>query len=563
MKKLAIHNSKETKYIFVSGGVISGLGKGTCTASIGLLLKSSGYKVSALKVDMYLNIDAGTMNPVEHGEVFVTEDGLETDQDLGNYERYLSTNMHRHNYMTMGQVYYDILTKERELEYCGKTVQGHIQVPEEIISRIEKAAEKDKVDVMLIEVGGTVGEYQNVMFFEAIRRFKQRNPKNVFLVHLVYLITPGHLGEMKSKPAQASIYELYKLGLSPDLVICRSDFPIDKKRLGTLSFNTGVPEDHVFVAPNITNTYELPLIFEEQGLDTLLLNLMSYEKSGSGMSVWKEFISSTKKADKKVTIAILGKYFGSGNFCLRDSYLCVIEAIKHAGWSLGAEPEILDFNVEDFEDPKKSAVLEEKLKSVNGVIVPQGWGSRGVEGKIKAIKFLRTNKIPFLGLCFGMQMAVIEYARDVLGLKDANTTEANPGTSNPVIYVMPNQEEYLKNKQFGGTIRLGSWPCKLKEGTLAYEAYQRYGGFDGEKLAHEIHRHRYEVNNKYKEQLSQAGLIISGTSPDGLLAESIELPTSVHPFFLATQFHPEYKSWPLRPHPLFIAFIKAASQIFK
>jgi CTP synthase len=539
-----------TKYIFVTGGVISGLGKGISTASIALLLKSAGYKVSVLKVDMYLNIDAGTMNPLEHGEVFVTDDGLETDQDLGNYERFLSQTLHRHNYMTMGQVYWEVLNKERSLGYKGATVQGHIHVPEAIIEKITNTGKKDKADIVLIEVGGTVGEYQNVMFFEAIRRFKQKYPKNVFIIHLVYLLMIDSLGELKSKPAQASIYELYKLGLHPDMIVCRSKEAMDEKRKERISFNTGIDENYIIKAQDVKSIYEIPIIFEEQKVHEKLLKLMSLKTKSKDLKNWEKMLANRESAKKEIKIAIVGKYFTSGSYSLEDAYVCVIEAIKHASWAQNVKPVIKWLDVENYKLTQ--------LKEFDGVIIPQGWGSRGVEGKIKAIEFLRKNKIPYLGLCFGMQMAAIEYARNVLKLKDANSEEADPNTPNPIIHIMPNQKEYLGKNQYGGTIRLGSWPCKVKENSLLEYAYKKFGKDDIEKgIINERHRHRYEVNNEYKEKLIEKGLIISGTSPDGKLAEVVELPKSVHPFFLGTQFHPEYKSWPLKPHPLFMAFIEA------
>lgn len=546
-----------TKYLFVTGGVISGLGKGISTAAIALLLKSTGYKISVLKVDMYLNIDAGTMNPLEHGEVFVTDDGLETDQDLGNYERFLNQTLHKHNYLTMGQIYWEVLNKERSLGYKGATVQGHIHIPEAIIEKIINAGKKDDADIVLIEVGGTVGEYQNVMFFEAIRRMKQKYPQDVFIIHLVYLLLMDSLGELKSKPAQASIYELYKLGLHPDMVICRSKEEMDDKRKLRISENTGINEEYIIKAQDVKSIYEIPIIFSEQKARSKLLALMGLKRNDKDLTDWEKMIKRSKTSKKEVKIAIVGKYFTSGSYSLEDAYVCVIEAIKHASWAQNAKPIIKWFDVEQFEDKKTRTAMEKELAEYDGVIIPQGWGSRGVEGKIEVIRFLRENKIPYFGLCFGMQMATVEYARTVLKLKDANSEEANPQTKYPVIHIMPNQKEYLAKKQYGGTIRLGSWPCKVKEGSLLEYAYKKFGKDDIEKgIINERHRHRYEVNNEYKEALNNAGLIISGTSPDGTLAEVIELSQKVHPFFLGTQFHPEYKSWPLKPHPLFMAFIE-------
>lgn len=558
MVKLVVPaSSPQTKYIFVTGGVISGLGKGISTASIALLLKSAGYKVSAQKVDMYLNMDAGTMNPLEHGEVFVTEDGLETDQDLGHYERFLNQNLYRYNYFTMGNVYYDVIARERSLEYAGKCVEGHIHIPQEIIKKIKTAAKNDGSDVFIIEVGGTVGEYQNVMFFEAIRRMKQAEPNNVFLVHLVYLVVPSFLGEMKSKPAQNSIYDLYKLGLQPNFVICRSYTDIDEKRKKTISFNTGIKKDHIISAPDVDSIYKTPLILRKQKMDTLLLQEMGLKRKKTDMQKWTDMTEKINTGKKDVKIAIAGKYFTSGSFALEDSYVCVIEAIKHAAWKKNLDPVIKWFDVERFEDPKERIRVEEELSNYCGIIVPQGWGSRGVEGKIKAVEWARINKIPYLGLCFGMQMAVIEFARNVLGLKDANSEEVNPKTKNPVIHIIPNQKGYLEKKQYGGTIRLGAWPCKIDHNTILYKSYKTEGPerLDGNNVM-ERHRHRYEFNNDYLEKMKEAGMVISGTSPDGKLVEAIELPKTQHPFFVGTQFHPEYKSRPLAPHPIFVSFIE-------
>lgn len=550
-----------TKYIFVSGGVISGLGKGITTASLSLLFKSCGYKVAPLKSDMYLNLDAGTMNPLEHGEVFVTDDAMETDEDLGHYERFLNQSLSgKLNYLTMGQIYDTVIKRERALDYKGKCVEGHIHIPEEIIRRIHDVGEDQ--EVVIIEVGGTVGEYQNVMFYEAIRRLMHQCPENTTLVHVVYLPVPSFLGEMKSKPAQASIYELYKLGIHPDFVVCRSEIGIDDKRRKTMSFNTGVKEENIISAPDMDSVYKVPLVLRDQNLHIKLQQRLGLQTRSLKLDDWEKFaqnLESTQKNGKEIKVAIAGKYFASGDYVLEDSYVCVVEAIKHACWKLGVKPVIQWFNIEDFEDDAKRADLEKLIKNeYQGIIIPQGWGSRGVEGKIKAVEFAREEKIPFLGLCFGMQMAVIEYARNVLGLKNANTLEADPNTPDPVIYVMPDQEKYLKEKNYGGTIRLGSWPCKLSVDSVVEKSYKKYSPEQiTDEIINERHRHRYEVNNEYKQQLADAGLVFSGTSPDGKLAEAVELPASSHPFFVGVQFHPEYKSRPLAPHPLFCGLIEA------
>jgi CTP synthase len=551
---------KNPKFVFVTGGVISGLGKGISTASTSLLVKDLGFKVSVIKVDMYLNIDAGTINPLEHGEVFVTQDGIETDQDLGNYERYLDQELSRLNYMTMGQVYFDVITKERHFGYAGEDVEGHIHIPEEIIRRLYEVAEKDDADIVFVEVGGTVGEYQNVMFFETIRRMKQSNPTDVSIIHLVYILKPPFLGELKSKPAQSSIYELYKLGLQPDFVICRAEVEVDEEKRGRIASNTGIRADHIIAAPDVDTVYRIPLLFRQQGLDTKLLDILGLAPKKKPSLAWANFVRSLDALKGKVKIAITGKYFNFGESVLEDAYICVIEAVKHAAWRHGTEVEIQWFDVERFENPKERKKIEKELEEFDGIIVPQGWGSRGVEGKILAVEYARTRKVPYLGLCFGMQMGVIEFSRNVLGLEGANSTEANPDTKYPVVHIMPEQEKYLKEKEYGGTIRLGNWPCKLREGSILEEIYRKYTPdyVDVDGIVQERHRHRYEVNEEFKAKLEEAGLIISGTSPDGKLAEAIELPKDIHPFFVASQFHPEYKSRPLKPHPMFMGFIAAA-----
>lgn len=556
----------KTKYVFVSGGVISGLGKGITASSLGLILKSAGFKVTLTKADMYLNVDAGTMNPLEHGEVFVTDDGMETDQDLGHYERFLNESLTKNNYFTMGKVYWDVLQKERTLGYGGKCVEGHVHIPEEIIRKVRETGVGQ--DISIVEVGGTVGEFQNMMFFEAIRRMKQIEPDNVFLVHVVYLPIPEFLGEMKSKPAQASIYELYRLGLQPDFVVCRSDVPIDEKRKSTIAFNTGIKKEHIFDDSDVDTIYKVPVRFEEQGAKDKILKVLGLRNRTKDLKEWKDMLVKIDKAKKEVKIAIAGKYFTSGSFSLEDSYVCVIEAIKHAAWANGVKPVIKWFDVEKLNT--------NELAEYDGIIVPQGWGSRGVEGKIETVKFAREMKIPYLGLCFGMQMAVIEYARDVVKLAGANSEEVEPKTKYPVIHIMPEQKEYLAKHKYGGTIRLGSWDCLVKKGSILESAYIKYGKQPNEitnypttskatleagkfaKIVHERHRHRYEYNNDYREQLEKAGLEVSGVSPDGKLVEAVELPKEKHPFFVGTQFHPEYKSRPLSPHPIFVSFIEAA-----
>jgi len=563
-------NNETMKYIFISGGVVSGLGKGITAATIGLLLKSKGYKVTNIKIDMYLNIDAGTIRPQEHGEVFVTEDGMETDQDLGNYERFIGETLKKDNYITTGQVYKAVIDRERAFGYEGEDVEAVPHVTDEITNRIKKAGKMNKADIVIIELGGTVGEYQNGLFFEASRILKLRQPKDVIQVHVTYLPFLKNIGELKSKPAQQSTHMLNSMGIQADFIVARSENPIDDKRKEKLAMFCNVDEGSIIGNPDLDSVYKLPAYFEEQKFGEKILKKLGLKiKTGTpGLKKWNNFVENKEKSDKKVKIALVGKYFVTGDNKLTDSYVSVIEAIKQAAWTQRLVPELAWINSDDFESGKVS------LEGYDGIVVPQGWGTRGVEGKIKAVKYARENNIPYLGLCFGMQMAVIEFARNVLGLKMANSIEVDKNTNFPVVHIMPDQKKYLAKKQYGGTIRLGAWPCKLTPKTKLFSAYEKFG--EGEdapwnnsnglniapegmaNIIYERHRHRYEVNNEYREQLEKAGLVISGTSPDGKLVEAIEL--NNHPFFMATQFHPEYIARPLTPHPIFMAFLEAVSK---
>ncbi|QQG41474.1 MAG: CTP synthase [Candidatus Woesebacteria bacterium] len=558
------------KFVFVSGGVVSGLGKGITCSSIGAILESFGIKVTIVKIDMYLNVDAGTIRPQEHGEVFVTEDGLETDQDLGNYERFLNHSLHRENYMTAGQVYKSVIDRERAFGYEGEDVEAIPHVTDEITSRIMAAGKINKADVVIIELGGTVGEYQNAIFFEASRILKLKKPKDVLQIHVTYLPFLKNIGELKSKPAQQSVKILNGMGIQPDFVITRSELPIDQKRKEKISVFCNVREDEIIGNPDLTSIYEVPLYLEEQKFGEKIIKKLGLKKKArnSGLSSWKKLKNQRLSAKKVLKIAMVGKYFMTGNYKLIDSYVSVVEAIKQASWAQGVDPEFTWIDSTEFEKGKMS------LKGFDGIVVPQGWGSRGIEGKLMAVRYARENKIPYLGLCFGMQMATIEFARNVLKLKGANTTEADPRTGCPIIHVMNDQKEYLLKKQYGGTIRLGSWPCKIKEGSLLDKIYMKYGtdpsapwysdrGFnsvpsDTKDIIYERHRHRYEFNNDYREQFEKAGFVISGTSPDGKLVEAMELAN--HPFFLGTQFHPEYIARPHSPHPIFLAFVNACKK---
>jgi CTP synthase len=545
------------KYIFVSGGVISGIGKGIATASIALLLKSAGYKVTALKIDPYLNVDAGTMNPIEHGETFVLDDGSETDQDLGNYERFLGESLNKYNFTTSGQVYLSVIQRERALEYDGACVEAVPHIPEEIIKRVNDAGKSKNAEIVVVEIGGTVGELQNVFIFEANRLLKLKKHDDVVHIHVSYLPIPPSLGEMKSKPAQMSVKELNSMGIQPDILLARSGVPIDESRRKKLALFCSLEPEDVISAPDVNTTYQVPLNYEEGGLTDRILEKLNLKRKQTGLKEWKSFVGKISSAKKVVKIGIVGKYFSTGDFTLADSYISVIEALKHASYSQGLKPEIHWLNADRY--LTRSSDLG-SLKTYQGIIVPGGFGSRDIEGKISAIEYCRQNKIPYLGLCYGMQLAVVEYARNVLGLVSANTTEVSPNTKYPVIHVMPDQAKKLLHKDYGGTMRLGAWECQLNKDTLTYQLYRNSSHLThNTSLIKERHRHRYEFNNQYKKQLENVGMVVSGTSPDGKLVEIIEL--KGHPFFIGTQFHPELKSRPLSPHPLFMGFISAANKV--
>lgn len=541
---------KETKYIFIVGGVISGVGKGITSSSLGLILKNRGLAVTAIKIDPYINVDAGTMNPTEHGEVFVLSDGDETDQDMGNYERFLDINLTRVNYMTTGRVYQKVIERERNLEYGGKCVEVVPHIPLEVISRIKEAGKRAEADIVVVEVGGTIGEYQNMLFLEAARMMKLENPKDVAFVMVSYLPTPGKIGEMKTKPTQHAVRVLNSSGIQPDILIARGDTKLDQKRKEKISLSCNMPADRVVSAPDVDSIYDIPINFEKEGLSTKLCEILdtSCKKADQKRwNAWKNFAKHAHNGKDTIKIAMIGKYFETGDFILSDSYLSVIEAIKYSAYTQNKKPVISWLNSVDFE---KNPAKVKELKNYDGIIVPGGFGTRGVEGKLKVIKFARENKIPYFGLCYGMQMMVIEYARNVLGLKDANTREVNPSSKNIVIDVMESQKDILKNNRYGGSMRLGAYKAVLREGTIARSAY-------GAKEVIERHRHRYEVNPAYMGDIEAKGLIFSGRSPSGHLMEIAELPKSKHPFFLGTQFHPEFLARPLSPHPLFTAFVKA------
>lgn len=538
-----------TKFIFVSGGVISGIGKGVATSSIALLLKSRGFTVTAIKADPYLNVDAGTLNPIEHGEVFVLDDGTECDQDLGNYERFLDQSLNSTNYMTTGQVFKSIIDRERALEYQGKTVEFFQDPPREIIARINICAKRNRAEIVVFEVGGTVGEYQNLLFLEANRLLKLKFPRDVLHIHLTYLPIPQSIGEMKSKPAQMSILQLAQSGIHPDFILARAAVAVDEKRKEKIAVAVGVSPDDIISAPDVENIYQVPLNFENQDLSAKVLKKLSTKPRKSDLSKWKVMINRALTAKRRAKIAMVGKYFSTGDFTLSDAYLSVIESIKHAAAFYNFKPKMTWIDSSQIE--KEGTGI---LKEYNGIVVPGGYGARAVEGIIASIKFAREAQIPYFGLCFGMQLAAIEFARNVCGLKDANTTEIDPKTKNPIIDIMESQKEKVVAKILGGTQRLGAWDFKAVNGTKLAKAYQTLYG-------NERHRHRYEFNNKYSRMFASKGMVVAATTRDGKLVEALELRD--HPFFVGVQFHPELKSRPLRPHPLYLAFMEAISRSLK
>lgn len=547
---------KNHKFIFVVGGVMSGVGKGIASSSIGKILQSKGFRVNPIKVDPYLNVDAGTMNPTEHGEVFVLDSGLETDQDMGNYERFLEMDLSSADYMTSGMVYKYVIEKERNLGYKGKFVEAIPHVTEEITRRYKKAAEIHQSDISIIEIGGTIGDYQNALFIEAARILKIKNPQDVMFVMVSYLPVPGTIGEMKTRPTQNAVRQLNSYGVQPDMIIARAPVPLDQKRKEKLSIWCSVPVEAVISAPDIKSIYDVPINFEKDKIGSVIMKTLHMRtKSNNGeLNDWKQFVKKSKTTKKELKIAVVGKYFDTGDFVLSDAYVSVIEAIKFSSFWKNANSKLTWINSKIYEtDPKKVS----ELKNFDGIIVPGGFGESGIEGIIMAIKFARENKIPYLGLCYGMQLAVIEFCRNVVGWKDAHTAEINPNSSHVVIDIMPEQKKLLAEEKYGATMRLGAYQAILKEGTIALNAYAESEKIKGGNEISERHRHRYEVSPQYISEIEKAGMVFSGTSPDGRLMEIAELPKTAHPFFLGTQFHPEFKARPLHPHPLFSAFIGA------
>ena len=546
-------NQQGVRYIFIMGGVMSGIGKGVATASIGKILQDKGFCITAIKIDPYVNVDAGTMNPVEHGEVFVTEDGIECDQDGGNYERFLDIDFSDANYITTGRVYQAVIERERNLGYNGKCVEVVPDIPNEVVSRIKRAGQGVGADFVLIEIGGTVGEYQNTLFLEAARMMKLRHPKKVLFILISYLPVPTTIGEMKTKPTQHAVKWLNMAGIQPDIILGRAKVAMDKSRKQKISLSCNLKEADVISAPDVDNIYKVPINFEKEKLgESILAKFGVKARKGSGLKEWKTLLKSIEQNQKGLRIGLVGKYFETGDFVLKDSYISVIEAVKHAGWACKRKPEMQWLSAEKYE--KNKEVIKE-LDNYDGLIILGGFGERGVEGKIKVIEYARERGIPLFGLCLGLQLIVIEYARNVCGLKKAHSIEFAPDTKEPIIDMMLEQKNLLREGRYGGTMRLGAYKCALKKDTKAWNAYAR------KDIVSERHRHRYEVNNKYREMLESRGMVISGINPERDLVEIVELAN--HPFMLGTQFHPEFKSRPLRPHPLFYAFIKVCLNLKK
>ena len=549
---------RNTKYIFVSGGVISGIGKGITVASLALLLRKSGYKVALIKFENYLNVDAGTINPIEHGDTFLCDDGTEADMDIGTYEKYLGENMGAENFVTMGKIYQTVINRERAFEYGGEDVEAIPHITDEIQRRIKDLSDKKNADVVIIELGGTAGEYQNIFYYEASRIMTLRKPGDVIHIHVSYIPVPKHLGEPKTKPIQLSVKTLNSMGIQPNFIVARSEKLIDKRRRERFALFCNLHEDHVISSPDVDHVYKIPLILEDQKFAEKVQKELGLPVKKPDIREWKkviENIEATKK--KKATIAIVGKYFSTGDYELKDSYAALFDALDHAAWQNGVELTTKWINAEDVE--KKG---EEIIGNPDGIVVPIGWGERGVEGMITAASYARRKKIPYLGLCYGMQIATIAFARDILGLKDANSQEVNPKSKNLVIHMIPAQKELMERRAYGGTMRLGAWREKVHKNTLIWDIYNKHNAFENKEktIVSERHRHRYEVNQKYEKALKEKGLIISSKSEIEDLAESIELPKADHPFYLGVQGHPEYKSKPNSPHPIFLEFLNATAR---
>jgi CTP synthase len=550
---------KKTKFIFVSGGVISGIGKGLTASSISFLLKSAGYKIAPIKFENYLNLDAGTINPIEHGDPFLCDDGTEADMDIGSYEKFLNEDMGKNNFVTMGRIYQTVIDRERRFEYNGEDVEAIPHITDEIISRIQNVAKASDADIVVIELGGTAGEYQNIFYYEASRIMTLKNPGDVIHVHVSYVPTPQHLGEPKTKPTQLSVRTLNSMGIQPDFIIARSTRYLDQRRRDRFALFCNMHPEDIISNPDLDTVYEIPLILHKQGLEKRIFLKLGLPYKKPVMGKWEKMVEKIKAPKKKtIEIAIVGKYFGTGEYQLRDSYAALLDAIEHASWGVDVDVVTRWVNAEKVEKDGP----ENAIGAPAGIIVPIGWGERGSEGMIKAAEYALDKKIPYLGLCYGMQLAVVGFARHILGWKDANTTENDPKSKHPVIHMIENQKELMARRAYGGTMRLGSWDAIVKKGTRAYEIYKNAGLMKNIKtgLTSERHRHRYEFNNEFAPAIEKAGLVISARSVVENLVEIIELPKSAHPFFMGTQGHPEYKSRPMSPHPLFIEFLKSASK---
>lgn len=546
------------KFVFVSGGVISGLGKGITTASVSLLLQSTGYKVTPVKCENYLNLDAGTINPIEHGDPFLCEDGTEADMDIGHYEKFLDKDLGMRNFITMGQIYKTVIDRERRFEYQGEDVEAIPHITDEIQRRWIEAGKADNADIVVVELGGTAGEYQNIFYYEAARILAFKRPGDVVHIHVGYMPTPPHIGEPKTKPIQLSVRMINSMGIQPDFVVARSEQQMDRRRKDRFALFCNVNPEDVISTPDAEIVYEVPLVMREQQFDARLLRKLGLNRKKNNLTQWEALVRRVKNIRRKghiVSVGIIGKYFATGEYQVRDSYAALFDALQHASWFFDWAMETRWIDAEKVE----RYGIEKYVKDLDGIIVPIGWGERGAEGMITAAGFARDNKIPYLGLCYGMQLAVVSFARDIIGWQDANTTENDKNTAHPVINLMPAQEEFMRRRAYGGTMRLGAWNARVKQGTIAWNAYKMHGGFINSKtcLTSERHRHRYEFNDRYVKDFEQHGLVICARSTVENLVEIIELPRSHHPFYLGTQGHPEYKSRPLKPHPIFIEFIGA------
>ncbi|MFH1187054.1 MAG: CTP synthase [Candidatus Levyibacteriota bacterium] len=562
-------HKKPLKYIFVSGGVISGIGKGVTVASIAFLLKSAGYKITPMKFENYLNLDAGTINPIEHGDPFLCEDGTEADMDIGTYEKFLDEDMCRNNFVTMGRIYQTVIDKERRFEYKGEDVEAIPDITNEIIKRINDLGKKKKAEIVIIELGGTAGEYQNALYYEAARMLALKKPDDVIHIHVSYVPTPKHLGEPKTKPTQLSVKILNEMGIQPNFIVARSDKFLDERRKDRLALFCNLHKDGIVSSPDLPSVYEIPLVLHDQNLDSNILIKLGLSVRKPNLKSWKELtkVIKEKKKGKSIEIAIVGKYFGTGEYQLKDSYAALFDAIDHASWKVKVnlktrwiDAEKIELAVKNLKNEKEVLnVIQKVIGDPDGIIVPIGWGIRGAEGMINVASYARKKNIPYLGLCYGMQLAAVAFARDILNLSDANTEENNKNTKHKIIHIIESQKEHMVRRAYGGTMRLGAWDAKVKKGTKAYLIYEKYDGFiDKHKgLTSERHRHRYEFNNKYAKDMEKKGLIISARSARENLVEIIELSDTIHPFYMGTQGHPEYKSRPLKPHPIFITFIEA------